>query len=342
MSICRYYLIQFLPDCFKEKTTMNKPVDFQGNNVGKIETSSTKILSAGYMALLEREFDDEDEDEVLDVKDVLPDISVFPEGTYDGGVVSTDIQKKETKPPKRYTQTSLFVDMTRISRFVDDLEIKHLLLEKDKEKKGENGSIGTSATRAEIIKKLISIGYLEEIKEGKKDVLVSTNKGRKFYDLIPDEIKKADTTAKWWVVQENIKNGEASYRDLTESVVQLIREVMATFKPNESDADEFSFKAQILCKCPACGGDIVKGKFGPYCKEKCGFRLMYVFGKKVSEKQYISLCNGKKVKITGIKKKSGDGTFDAYAVSDGVEEFTYESNGKTICGKQLKLKMLFK
>lgn len=335
LAICKYYLIQFLPNCKKEKTIMCLPISFKGKNVGKLEATASKIVSAGFRAMLGSEEKEEDDDEVAD-------IIGFAEGKYNGIVKNTEIQQKETKPPQRYTQTSLFVDMTRISKYVDDPEIKKLLLEKDKEKKGENGSIGTSATRAEIIKKLIAIGFLEEKKEGKKEILISTDKGRKFYSLLPDEIKKADTTAKWWVIQEDIKTGSASYKDLTEGVVDLIKSIMTTFAVNESDAAEFSFKPQSLCKCPSCGQDILKGKFGPYCSNKCGFRLQYVFGKKVTEKQYISLCNGKKVKITGIQKKDGSGTFDAFAIPNGVEDVTYTSKGETINAKQLKLEMSFK
>ena len=61
-------------------------------------------------------------------------------------------------------------DMTRIAKYVTDPEVKKMLLEKDKDKKGENGSIGTSATRSTIIDSLITKGYVAE--DGKR--LIST------------------------------------------------------------------------------------------------------------------------------------------------------------------------
>lgn len=332
-AICKFYLIQFLPVCEKEKTVVSMPIFKNEKPVGKIETAASKILKPGFRVLLKEDNSEKEQD---------MSVTELPQGVHDGMVLDAEILQKETKPPQRYTQTSLFDDMTRISKYVDNPEIKRLLLEKDKEKKGENGSIGTSATRAEIIKKLIAVGYLEEIKDKKKTVLVSTAKGRKFYDLLPDEIKKADTTAKWWVIQENIKAGQATYQDLTEGVVELIRLIMNTFHMNTEDAAEFSFQGDPLCKCPACGGDILKGKFGPYCSSKCGFSMSYAFGKKLTEKQFISLCSGKKTKISGIKKKSGDGSFNAYAIPDGLEDFQYTSNGKTISGKRVKLTMSFR
>lgn len=332
-AICKFYLIQFLPVCEKEKTVVSMPVFKDGKAVGKIEAAASKILRPGFRVLL-KEDDGEKEQDIS--------ITEIAQGVHNGTVLDVEILQKETKPPQRYTQTTLFDDMTRISKYVDDPEIKQLLLEKDKEKKGENGSIGTSATRAEIIKKLIAVGYLEEIADKKKRILISTAKGRKFYSLLPDEIKKADTTAKWWVIQENIKSGQAAYQDLTERVVETIRFIIDTFHEDAGDAAEFSIKPASLCQCPACGGDIRKGKFGPYCSNKCGFRMVYAFGKKLTEKQFISLCSGKKTKISGIKKKSGDGSFDAYAIPNGIEDFQYKSEGKIVSGKQLKLTMSFK
>lgn len=335
-AICRYYLIQFMPECIKEKTTVMMPLMFNGKEVGKIERSATKILNMGFLSFLR-------EDNNSDVYEGDAEIvSSFPEGCFVGNIIDSEINKNETKPPKRYTQTSLCDDMTKISKYVESPKIKELLLKKDKNVKGENGSIGTSATRADIIKKLIKSGYLEEKTEGKKKILISTSKGRNFYMMLPDSIKKADTTALWWVVQEEIKKGTKTHESLTSMVLKTVTEILKEPKSGEFDATDFAKKEKILCKCPSCQSDIVLGKFGPYCKGKCGFRLSKVFGKSISEKQYISLCEGKKTKISGIKKKDGSGTYSAFAIPEGIEDFSYEKDGKVYSGKQLKLKLSLK
>lgn len=82
--------------------------------------------------------------------------------------------------------------MTRIARYVTDPECKRLLLEKERNKEGENGSIGTVATRGPIIDKLVERGYFRE--ENKK--LISTPLGRELYRILPDELKKPDMTAR--------------------------------------------------------------------------------------------------------------------------------------------------
>lgn len=349
--ICKYYLAQFMPACIKEKTTLTTALVLSGQCIGKLERSETEIVSPGYRSLLnlckmgEDSLDrDNDEDEE---KDLAQGLAQFMPGRYEGVIqneIDFHISQKVTKPPKRYTQTDLYDDMTRISKYVDDPEIKKLLLEKDKEKKGENGSIGTSATRADIIKKLIKNGFLEEQEKGKKKILVSTKKGRAFYRMLPDSIKKADMTALWWVVQEDIKAGKVEYSALTEKVLETVTDVIKGVKKEAADVDMSQFAteadAKLLCKCPSCKGDIVKGKFGPYCKNKCGFMMSFVGGRKTTESEFIALCRGQRIMMRNLKKKSG-GTFDAYVQAKGIEDFSYEKEGKTISGKKLKTEFIF-
>ena len=148
--------------------------------------------------------------------------------------------------------------MTRIAKYVTDEEVKKLLLAKDKDKKGENGSIGTSATRSNIIDSLIKKGYISE--QGKK--LISTELGRELYRILPDEIKKADMTGKWWAIQEDIRSGEKSYKALTDNVLDTINVVLKGTYPlvdqtvmTKSYSERFR---NVLGTCPICGGNIIE------------------------------------------------------------------------------------
>ena len=105
--------------------------------------------------------------------------------------------------------------------------MKQLLLDKDKDKEGENGSIGTVATRPIIIDKLVERGYFSE--QGKK--LVSTPLGRELYRILPDELKKPDMTAYWWAIQEDIRQGKRPWTALTDSVLEMVRHVVSTSYP---------------------------------------------------------------------------------------------------------------
>lgn len=330
--ICMFYLVQFMKPHEYEKVTISSAVAFNGNNVGVLSDTCNVTTDEGFLSFLPRK------------EKPLPAYSSFSEGKYGGIVSECKIESKETKPPARYTQSTLYEDMTRISKYVDDPHIRELLKAKDDGKKGENGSIGTSATRSTIIKNLIVRGFAEERKEGKKEVLISTEKGRNFYDILPDTCKKADTTALWWVVQEEIKEGKKKPEDLIRKVLEDITDIIVKEKPKPEFEKVFGSDSisKVLCKCPNCGSDFVTGKFGPYCKGKCGFKLSKMFGVKLKEEQIVSLCEGKKTKISGIKKRAPKtGTFSAYAVPGDIVDKSFEADGKTISYKTLDCEMEF-
>ena len=256
LAVCKYYLAQFLPPAEKQKTNLRRPVE----GVGEIQSFSTVITSPGYRAIFS--------ELKADPPTVLSDL---PEGTYAGRVHDMTISEKETKPPSYYTKVSLNEDMTRIAKYVEDPEIKALLLKKDEDKKGENGSIGTTATRASIIDNLVSRGFLEE--HGKR--LVSTELGRELYRVLPDDLKKPNLTAYWWVIQEQIKSGESDFTELPKSVLETIRRIMET-DPPLLDARIVQPAEGGLGQCPVCGGRIMEGKKGFGCtgwKRGCKFTI---------------------------------------------------------------------
>lgn len=114
-----------------------------------------------------------------------------------------------------------------------------------------------------IINGLIKHGFLEEKKKGKKDILVSTDLGRKFYHMLPDEIKTADITAKWWIIQEDIKKGTATPETLAENVLDTIQNIISsgtgTVKGIAQNEDKTDYG-----QCPECGSLLQKrkGKYG--------------------------------------------------------------------------------
>lgn len=254
--ICNYYLAQFLKPAAKQKTILTAEMP----DGGILRASWTQLMDAGYLNLLKDE--NTENKECRGAQDAAFSLKA---GSYQGIFQKPAVTEKETKPPARYTQTSLYSDMTKISKYVDDQEIKKLLLEKDKGKKGENGSIGTSATRAEIIGKLIKAGYLEEVKHGKNMELYSTDKGREFYDMLPDEIKKADVTARWWAIQEEVRIGKANPADLIETVLDSVKNVISSGTAKKMGSVSSVNPKEAICQCPLCGGDVLEGKKGYYC-----------------------------------------------------------------------------
>lgn len=301
LAICKYYIAQFMPKAKKEQTNLS----IELGNGEAIKAVSTVIIEQGYRSI----FNEAE-------KDKASNLSKIPEGIYSGKITDTDIAEKETKPPSRYTKASLNEDMTCISKYVKDPKIKQLLLSKDEGKEGERGSIGTSATRSGIIESLVKRGFLRE--DGKK--VISTALGRELYRILPDEIKKADMTAEWWSIQEEIQNGTANYNKLIDSVYDTIKHIVANVDNypvvNSSIIAIKKKGGAVIGKCPRCGGDIIETKTGFCCSNwkeptNCKFNIWKkskspLFAKTTFTAATVKkLLSGQSVKMKKLVSKAG-------------------------------------
>jgi len=318
-AICDYYIIQFLPPVEREKLVAAAPVPGDG---GELRAVFSRILDAGYLDYLS---DAADEDEESENTGVFPNLEP---GVYPCSVTNTEVRQKKTKPPARYTDATLNKDMTCIAKYVQDEKIRALLREKDKDKKDENGSIGTSATRAAIIANLIKRGYL---KQNSKHQLISTPLAREFYAALPDAIKKPDMTAKWWVVQEEIKAGESAPEKLFNMVLADITDIFQQDTPRLSaSAVSSRFEKESIGACPRCGKPVYEGAKSYYCsgyKEGCKFSLwkenkyLAGMGKKEISKTVAKALLGKgRASIKGLVSKAGK-KFDAVLVVEWAEPY---------------------
>lgn len=301
LAICKYYIAQFMPKAKKEQTNLS----IELGNGEAIKAVSTVIIEQGYRSI----FNEAE-------KDKASNLSKIPEGIYSGKITDTDIAEKETKPPSRYTKASLNEDMTCISKYVKDPKIKQLLLSKDEGKEGERGSIGTSATRSGIIESLVKRGFLRE--DGKK--VISTALGRELYRILPDEIKKADMTAEWWSIQEEIQNGTVNYNKLIDSVYDTIKHIVTNVDNypvvNSSIIAIKKKGGAVIGKCPRCGGDIVETKTGFCCSNwkeptNCKFNIWKkskspLFAKTTFTAATVKkLLSGQSVKMKKLVSKAG-------------------------------------
>lgn len=286
-EICHRYLMQFLPPIKKRQVSAVIPCSY-----GDLKATSTFVLEEGYKQYFKQE-KEETEDQDAGKFDL-------PKGEYPITLHDANVLEKQTNPPKRYTQASLIKDMTSIAKYVEDKEIKEILKKKDKDKKGENGSIGTSATRSQIVETLIKRGYVEM--KGKN--IISTQLGKDFYHLLPEEIKKADLTAKWWVIQEDIKEGNADVSTLVQSVLDAftphLKENLSNLKAGgEVPIDD---DREAIGVCPVCGNKIVEHSKGFGCvnyRNGCKFaiwkddRFFKDIGKEVSKPMAEKLLKDK-------------------------------------------------
>lgn len=250
----------------------------------------------------------------------LPELS---EGqTFDG--VQTRVGEHFTTPPKRYTEDSLLKAMERAGSedMGDDVERKGL---------------GTSATRAEIIEKLVHDGFVKR----EKKQMVPTEDGMKLITVLPDVVKSPKLTADWENTLTLVAKGEYPMQQFMDGIADMVKELVQTYHSvSEERKDMFRGGSQeTLGKCPKCCGDVVKGKFGAYCKNKCGMNVSRVMGIVLSDKQVKSMLMGQRTFVKDLKGKKG--SYDAYLTPVGVEPYSYTKEGKEIHGFEYKVRMEF-
>ena len=251
----------------------------------------------------------------------LPDIK-------DGEIfdkVDGKVTEHFTKPPSRYTEATLLSAMEKAGS--EDMD-------NDVERKG----LGTPATRADIIEKLVKDGF---VKREKKN-LIPTDNGIKLITILPDKVKSAKLTAEWENNLSLIAKGESEYDDFISGIVSMVEELVGTYSEVSVEDKKLFSNTEILGRCPNCGADVIKGKYGAYCKDKCGMMFGKLMGVAPSDAQIKAILAGKKILVKGIKKKSGDGTYDAYLTPEQLVDCSYtKKDGTEIYGKQFKFKIEF-
>jgi len=255
----------------------------------------------------------------------LPELS---EGqAFDG--VQTKTSEHFTSPPKHFTEDLLLSAMERAG--AEDIGA-------DAERKG----LGTPATRADIIEKLVKDGFVKR----EKKQMIPTEDGVKLIAVLPDVVKSPKLTADWENALTLIAKGGYSMQEFMDGIEDMVKGLVQTYHSVSDEqktmfgggAQERNAKA-ALGKCPKCGGDVVKGKFGTYCKNKCGMNVSRAMGAVLTDSQVKSLLEGKKTFVKGLKGKKG--SYDAYLIPEGVEDYSYTKDGKEIKGFQYKIKMEF-
>ena len=158
-------------------------------------------------------------------------------------VKSIEISECETQPPKRFSESTLLKAMENIDRRIEDKELSECVSER---------GLGTPATRAAIIERVIKVGYIE--RKGKQ--LVSTDKGKKVISLLPDEVKSVELTAAMELQLNAIENGTIAANDVISGIVGKIKSIISS--ENGKKHISLAPPREVLGKCPKCGGNIYK------------------------------------------------------------------------------------
>ena len=205
-----------------------------------------KELERRYRATLKQKPDDEDGD--------VSTLTVSEGQSYDNPVAS--VTEHFTTPPKSHTEDTLLSAMERAGNEETD---------EDTERRG----LGTPATRAAVIEKLVSAGFTE--RKGKQ--LIPTKDGNNLVCVLPDVLTSPKLTAEWENSLTQIAKGKADADRFICGIEDMTRELVKTY-PFLSDKDKALFKEEkpIVGKCPRCGENVFDGKKNYYCSNRdCAF-----------------------------------------------------------------------
>lgn len=225
-----------------------------------------------------------------------------------------EIAESETKPPKAFTEASLLRAMENIDRRIEDKELSEYVAKR---------GLGTPATRAVTIERIIKVGYVE--RKGKS--LRSTDKGKKIIEMLPEEAKNIEMTAQMEQQLTAIENGDVSSEEVIAQTVEKVKRIIESEKTRKHVS--LAPPRESYGKCPKCGGAVYGGKLKNgsviyYCENSsqqkdnpCIFRIfaddLFWKSKKktLGVKTLQTLLSKGKVKVTGLYSEKKDATYDA-------------------------------
>lgn len=238
-----------------------------------------------------------EQDEDAEPEAVLPPLA---EGqTFDNP--AAEISERYTQPPKAFTEDTLLSAMESAGK--EDTP-------EDAERKG----LGTTATRAGIIEKLISAGFAE--RKGKK--LIPTKDGYNLVAILPDSLTSPQLTAEWETRLTGIAKGSDSPADFMRGIEEMTAGLVKTYSAiSEDKAKLFTPQREAIGTCPRCGAAVYEGKKNFYCSDRaCSFvmwkndRFFEQRKKAFTKAIAAALLKDGKVKIKGMYSTKTGKTFD--------------------------------
>lgn len=231
--IARRFVTVLYPPCLFEQITITTRV-----NGEDFFTRGNVIKDPGWRAVTAKVAADEVKD-----KDDLPEQTLKHQNK--GGQKtpkSIKLDKGQTNPPPRYTEATLLTAMESPGKFIEDEELREAVKE---------AGLGTPATRAEIIEKLLGYGYMER----QSNHLVPTSRGMQVVSLAPKVLTSPELTAQWELRLEKISHGQENpdsfLSDIRKSTVELVQSV-------KTDTSTYREENLTRVKCPMCGKFLVK------------------------------------------------------------------------------------
>ncbi len=220
-------------------------------------------------------------------------------------VVSAEVREGQTKPRPHYTEDTLLSAMERAgaNEMPDEAERK---------------GIGTPATRAGIIERLVTRGFLERKGDKKAKNLIPTEKGNALITVLPEQLQSASMTAEWEEKLLKIERGEYSSAAFMDEIIEMVTNLVDDYQVVKDAAVIMPDAHKYLGKCPVCGSDVVERPKSYACSNRqCNFalwksnRYFEAIGKKMTESVAKRLLKAGCVRMKDCYSRRLDRYFDA-------------------------------
>ena len=225
-------------------------------------------------------------------------------------VTTATVKEGQTTPPKHYTEDTILSSMETAGA-------------KDMPEDAERKGIGTPATRAAILEKLVSSGFVERRKSKKIANLIPSDIGTALITVLPESLQSPLLTAEWEHRLKEIERGELAPEDFMEGITAMLRELIQTYKAVPGTETLFPPDREIIGKCPRCSKNVTESKKGFFCEDRgCGFALwknskfFSAKKKQLTKTVAAALIKDGRVKLTGCWSEKTGKTYDATVLLD--------------------------
>ena len=256
------------------------------------------VLAAGWKAYTQEQAD-------------KPEGGRLPDSLQEGQdlpVAGVSIKEGKTTPPKHFTEDSLLAAMETAGA-------------KDMPEDAERRGLGTPATRASILEKLVSTGFVERKKAKKTVNLLPTQIGVSLVTVLPEQLQSPQLTAEWEHRLKEIERGTLDPGVFMDGIAAMLGELVGTYQAVEGAGVLFPSDRETIGKCPRCGGAVTEGKKGFFCENRnCRFALwkdsrFFTAKKKTLTKAVATaLLKDGRVKLTGCHSEKTGKTYDATVI----------------------------
>lgn len=225
------------------------------------------------------------------------------------------VKEGKTTPPKHFTEDTILSAMENAG--ANDIP-------DEAERKG----LGTPATRASIIEKLVSVGFVTRTKGQKNVHLIPEGIGASLITILPEELQSPLLTAQWEQQLLLIEKGEINPDDFMSAIENMVNTLVRDYKVIDGAEVLFPSEREVVGKCPRCGSNVTESKKGYFCeKNNCRFALWkdnrFLTSKRVSlsSKMAEKLLKDGKAYVSGIYSEKTGKKYDAFIVmtDDGTK-----------------------